>query len=118
MSQAVRKYVCKIPVSENYGAIQQCENTNNFRGKILGDDVISSIQVKITDELTGLPIDFNGADWSITIQFDFLKPDPSFDLYGAADPGLQPEQTAPDSGTRPDNTLAALADQNPQDISA
>ena len=103
---ATRSFVSKIPITENYGAIQQYYNKNNFRSKIFGDEVISCVSIAITDEFTELPINFNGADWSITLQFDFLKPDPAFDIYGAPDPNLQPE-----SGTRPENTLA-------EDISA
>jgi hypothetical protein len=99
MSEASNKTLAKIPIDAPFGNIVQYKNPNGFRGKVFADDAITNIAVSIVDE-KGALVNFNGVAWSVTLQFDFLKPDPDMPVFDAPDPELQP-----DSGSRPDLTL-------------
>lgn len=99
-SEASNKTLAKVPIDVPFGGIVQYKNPNGFRGKIYADDVISNIAIAFVDD-AGNAVDFNGVPWSLTLQFDFLRPDLNLDVFYAPDPDLQP-----DAGVRPDLTLA------------
>lgn len=99
-SEASNKTLAKVPIDVPFGGIVQYKNPNGFRGKIYADDVISNVTLSFVDDEGGV-VDFNGIPWSVTLQFDFLRPDTSLDVFAAPDPDLQP-----DAGVRPELTLA------------
>jgi len=133
IGNAVNLYLAKIPVTGNFGDIQQYNNPNAFRVKMFSGENLGNIRLRFTDELTGEEIDFQGLDWSLTLQFDFLKPDPDLESTQKPDPELHADYAIPDTilpdatgkpvdnindGTPPENNLLAYADTNPNDISA
>lgn len=133
ISNAIDLYLAKIPISGNFGDIQQYTNPNAFRVKMFNGETLGNIRLTFTDELTGDEIDFQGSDWSVTLQFDFMKPDPDFETTQKPDPELHADFATPgtippdatgepvdnfNDGTPPENNLLAYADTHPYDISA
>jgi hypothetical protein len=122
LGNAVSMVLAKVPVDVSFGGVVQYQNPNAFRAKMFSGEQVSSIFLTFVDEITGKNINFNGMSWSVTLQFDFLKPDQDFDLP-KPDSELQPDYAVmqykePDDGTPPERNLMDFADENPQDISA
>ena len=60
-----------IPVSQGFGSIMNY--TGSFSAQLY-DNVIGDIVVSFTDD-NGVPINFNGVPWTLTLRFDFVNPD-------------------------------------------
>lgn len=95
-SQASRQVLAKIPVDVPFSQVIQYRNPNGFRGKVQLDEVLSFIQLAFYDD-DGNAVDFNGGKWSVTLQFDVLRPDPEPPVLNSADEVLQPDLFVADS---------------------
>ena len=60
-----------IPVTQGFGSIM---NYNGAFSAQMYDNVIGDIVVSFTDD-NGVPVNFNGVGWSLTLRFDFVNPD-------------------------------------------
>ena len=131
LNYAKQKVLAKIPVNVGFGSILLYNNFNGYRVKTFNSDVITSIQLTFLDADTGLEIDMQSCNWSVTIQFDFNAPDPDYQITTLPDKDLQPEHNdfqneISQEGTDQTNlnnvtsdlNLIQLVDPNPYDISA
>jgi hypothetical protein len=103
-SDTTRNVLAKVPLDQPYGEYVFYKNPNNFRSKILLDELLTNVTLKFTDD-DGKDIDFRGAPWDCTIQIDFLKPDAEPMLMNTADALLNPDMQPPDDGKPPDKLL-------------
>lgn len=62
--------ICSIPITTQPNSIITYMNLNNFKINTYAN-IISSIQIKLMDQ-DGNLLDLNGANWSMTIQFDVI----------------------------------------------
>jgi len=62
--------ICSIPINTQPYSIITYQNPNNFRVNTY-TNLISSIAIKLMDQ-NGQQLDLNGANWSITLQFDIV----------------------------------------------
>lgn len=63
-----------IPVTVPYGGVMYYEdNTTSYHA--IQEDIISYIHVRILAEDMATPVDFQGQDWNMTIEFGFEKSD-------------------------------------------
>lgn len=66
----IRNVLCAIPIDSNY--LQMINYTDNNTHTNLYNNVFSTILIRITDD-NGNLVDFNGCNWSMTLQLDFVK---------------------------------------------
>ena len=59
-----------IPVESEFGGIQVYKNSAGFRSQTI-EKTLSIVTIRMTDDIGNL-IDFRNANWSITLQFDFV----------------------------------------------
>jgi hypothetical protein len=62
--------LCSIPITVSPLSIQPYTNNNNFKVNTFSNN-ISMLSIKLCDQLGNL-IDLNGANWSMTIQFNIV----------------------------------------------
>jgi hypothetical protein len=62
--------ICSIPIITQPYSIITFQNQNNFRVNTY-TNTISTLAIKLMDQ-TGRLLDLNGANWSMTLQFDVV----------------------------------------------
>ena len=62
--------ICSIPITTQPYSIITYQNHNNFRVNTFSN-TISTLAIKLMDQ-TGQLLDMNGANWTMTIQFDIV----------------------------------------------
>lgn len=109
-----------IPLNESAGGVVLYENKNNYKS-YLNDKYISYLEVKIYDDNKNL-INFNGKNWFILLQFDYINslsysglppsigdiPVASYNPSNPLPPDADPNEN--NEVLQPTNTLANFSD--------
>lgn len=66
----VNNILCSIPITANIGGVVNYVN-DGFKSNLF-TSIMSTITITITDQ-DGQPIDFNGVNWTMTLQLDIIK---------------------------------------------
>jgi hypothetical protein len=62
--------ICSIPITTQPYSVITYQNPNSFRVNTYAN-TISTLAIKLMDQ-TGRLLDLNGANWSMTLQFDVV----------------------------------------------